>query len=74
MRLNLIKKLLKPYQDKNAKCRITFKRAGEKEYGHVNISENWGRRVMSKLMGVKEIEEVFLEFKNDKGEWESEER
>lgn len=70
MTLNLIKKLLKPYQDKNAKCRVTFKRAGEKKYGHVNLSERWARKVMNKLLGVPEIDEVFIEKKNDKGEWE----
>lgn len=72
MSIKIIKKLLKPYQDKNAKCRITFKRAGEKKLGHVNISERWGRKVINKLMGVPEIEEVFLEFKNKTGEWEKE--
>lgn len=64
--------MLKPYQDKNANCRITFKRAGQKKYGHVNLSEKWANKVIKKLYGVPEIEDVFIEKKNDKGEWEKE--
>ena len=69
MNLKLIKKLLKPYQDKKGNCRIAYRRAGQIKFGYIELSESWANKVLKRLKKVKEIKEVFIEKKNEKGKW-----
>ena len=70
--LKFLKKALKPYQDKKGNCRLTYRRAGQKKYGNINLAEKWVNKVLPKMEVVKGIEEVFIEKKNKGGDWERE--